>query len=57
MPDLEVLQVAGLLVLRVILMSLKHTNKTSTLPDRFNQWVFTIVITYFLWGTHTNYLT
>ena len=48
---------SSILVLRVILMSLKHINKTSTLPGRFIQWVFTIIITYFLWGTHTNYLT
>lgn len=43
----------SILVFRVILMSLKHTNKTSTLPSKCNQWAFTIIITCFLWRTHT----
>jgi len=43
----------SILVFRVILMSLKHTNKTSLLPRKCNQWAFTIIITCFLWSTHT----
>lgn len=48
---------SSILVWKVLLVSLKHSNKTFTLPGRFNQWVFTIIMNCFLWGTHTNYLT